>query len=228
MNTINEMGQLIISCDFDIRKPIYIPGADTNSILLVKRIGNDENHNTIHVVVTHKNEGNEIIQVDAVVANKDNIKFDEYLLCNHGDVDECVQLLNLLDFEHRRMSEITVTLEHLSDTKIIDMAHTMNEVEYEGKTYTTPYIDNPIALFSYAIDFNLHIDPRFKYRLYVGRDTCTQLDIEIWDRLGEGRTEEDITLNDLKEHLVWAEDRIADYLQNLPDIINDQFVPRKG
>ena len=228
MNTVDEMGQLVASCDFDIRKTIYTPQSGVNSVLLIKLVGDEENRQMIHVILSHKNENNEIIQVDAVIADKDGNKIDEYMLVNGGDAEECITLLNRLDFNHRRMSDVTYTLEHLADTRVIDLNRMMNVVEYEDVTYTSPYITNPIALSAYAIDFDLHIDPRFKYTLFVARDKDKSMDLGIYDTQDEGRTEENITLDDLKAHLIWAEDRISDYLQNLPDIIYDDFTPSKG
>lgn len=227
MNTVNEMGQLIVSCDFDVRKTIYTPQSGVNSVLLVKLVGEEENRQMIHVILSHENENNEIIQVDVVITDKDGNKIDEYMLVNDGDAEECITLLNRLDFNHRRMSDVTYTLEYLADTRVIGLNRMMNVVEYEDVTYTSPYITNPIALFAYAIDFNLHIDPRFKYTLFVGRDKDKSMDLGIYDTRDEGRTEENITLDDLKAHLIWAEDRISDYLQNLPDIIYDDFTPSK-
>lgn len=228
MNTVNEMGQLVISCDFDVRKTIYTPQSGVNSVLLVKLVGDEENRQMIYVILSHKNEDNEIIQVDAVVTDKDGKTIDEYMLVNGGDAEECMKLLDRLDFKHRRMHGVAYTLEYLADKQVIDLDRMMNVVEYEDVTYISPYITNPIALFSYAIDFNLHIDPRFRYTLFVGRDKDKSMDLGIYDTQDEGRTEKNITLDDLKAHLIWAEDRISDYLQNLPDIIYDDFTPSKG
>lgn len=224
MNTVNEMGQLIVSCDFDVRKQIHTPGSLGNSLLLVKTM----EYQTVHIVISHLNEKNEIIQIDAVITDEYQKVLDEYTISTHEDVDTCIELLELLEFDTRRMSTITLELERLSNTDMIDMEHMMNIVTCGGDSYVTPYICNPMASDSFAIDFKLRIDPRFRYTLYVGVDNSTKMDVEIYDDRGKGRIEEDISLKDLGDHLVWAKNRIKDYLKHLPDIVYGNFKPHKG
>lgn len=224
MNTVNEMGQLIVSCDFDVRKQIHTPGSLGNSLLLVKTM----EYQTVHIVISHLNEKNEIIQIDAVITDEYQKVLDEYTISTHDDVDKCIELLELLEFDTRRMSVVTLELERLSNTDVIDIEQMMNIVECGGDSYVTPYICNPMASDSFAIDFKLRIDPRFRYTLYVGVDNSTKIDVEIYDDRGKGRIEEDITLKDLGDHLVWAKNRIKDYLKHLPDIVYGNFKPHKG
>lgn len=224
MNTVNEMGQLIASCDFDVRKQIHTPDSLGNSLLLVKTM----EYQTAHIVISHLNERNEIIQIDAVITDEYQKVLDEYTISTHDDVDKCIELLELLEFDTRRMSIVTLELERLSNTGIIDMERKMNIVEYCGARYIAPYIRNPMVSDSFAIGFELHIYPKYRYTLYVGVDKNNKVDLENYDRHDEPIIEENITMDDLNEYITWDNYRINSYLQNLPAILHDDYKPHKG
>lgn len=220
MNTINDMAQLIMACDFDHRH--YMEFSQENypkQILLFK--DNSPVNSKISVVLTYSTELNEFIQINAMLTS--DIIDESMVICSEKDIEKCIRLLDLLDYKHSFTLSITNTINRLIKQDIIVIDNPMVTIEYNNYHYIGLPFDLVSQNGQLVTKFKLFIDQMFVYQLRVGADGWERLDVVITDRFKRTNEIEDITPEQLVTHLQWAEDKIIEFLHSMPAIVDEPF-----
>ena len=110
MNTINDMAQLIMACDFDHRHYMEFPQENyPKQILLFK--DNSPVNSKISVVLTYSTELNKFIQINAMLTSE--WIAESMVIRSEKDIEKCIRLLDVLDYKHSFTRTITTTITKL-------------------------------------------------------------------------------------------------------------------
>lgn len=221
MNTINDMAQLLMACEFTTRQFIdYQLDNYPKQLLLVKR--NTSENSDVVICLTYSTTNNTFVQIDATVIGEWMV--EKRVLRSEYDVEHCIYLLNLLDYQHSFEHTVTNTLLDLVKRNIIKLdkqlaAIKCGKIKYIGLTFDAPDSDRELRT-----EFNLCIDKSFVYRLHIKPDGYdTIYEVHMIDRFKHKNVIVDVTPEQLTTHLEWAEDEIVDFLHSMPNIIDDPY-----
>lgn len=220
MNTINDMAQLIMACDFDHRHYMEFPQENyPKQILLFK--DNSPVNSKISVVLTYSTEFNEFIQINAMLTSE--WIAESMVIRSEKDIEKCIRLLDVLDYKHSFTRTITTTITKLIKQDNIVIDNPMATIDYNNHHYIGLPFDVVTQNDQLLTKFKLFIDQTFIYQLRVGTDGWERLDVVITDRFKRTNEIEDITSEQLVAHIQWAEDKIIEFLHSMPAIVDEPF-----
>lgn len=221
MNTINDMAQLIMACEFDIRHFMeYQLDNYPKQLLLVKRNVSDKSE--VAICLTYSTTSDIFVQINATIINE--WITESMVLRSEEDLDKCVRLLDLLDYQHSFEYTVTNTILDLVKRDIIKLDKPLAVITSGNKKYIGLTFDAPNNDRQLRTAFNLCIDKSFVYRLHINPDGYdTIYEVHMTDRFKHNNVIDQITLEQLTAHLEWAENEIVDFLHSMPNIIDDPY-----
>lgn len=221
MNTINDMAQLIMACEFDIRHFMdYQLVNYPKQLLLVKQNASDKSE--VAICLTYSTTSDTFVQINTTIINE--WITESIVLRSEDDLDKCVRLLDLLDYRHSFEHTVTNTILDLVKRDIIKLDKPLAAIvsgnkKYIGLTFDAPNVDRQLRT-----GFNLCIDKSFVYRLHIIPDGYDNIhEVHMIDRFRHSNVIDQVSLKQLTAHLEWAEDEIVDFLQSMPNIIDNPY-----
>lgn len=221
MNTINDMAQLIMACEFDIRHFMeYQLDNYPKQLLLVKRNVSDKSE--VAICLTYSTISDTFVQINATIINE--WITESMVLRSEEDLDKSVRLLDLLDYRHSFEYTVTNTILDLVKRDIIKLDKPLATITSGNKKYIGLTFDAPNSDRQLRTAFNLCIDKSFVYRLHINPDGYdTIYEVHMTDRFKHSNVIDQVTLEQLTAHLEWAENEIVDFLHSMPNIIDDPY-----